>query len=144
MAEKNKDAAESAPAESAVVETAAPVAREATTTAPGRRGLPVLATVGIAVGGVVLAGALFGGGVLLGTALPGGPGGGPHGGPGMSQGMHDESSEGDGDRGPGQIKPGQPGQGQQGGPGMPGEGMPPLPGDGTELDAPIEPTPTAP
>jgi hypothetical protein len=65
----------------------------------------------------------------------------------MSQGMHDDSSQGegdrdgdrDGDRGPGQIKPGLPG-----GPGMPGEGMPPLPGDETDLDAPVEPAPTAP
>ncbi len=37
---------------------------------PARRGLPALAIVGLALGGVVAAGALFGGGVFIGAHIP--------------------------------------------------------------------------
>lgn len=96
-------------------EVVAPVAPAATYTAPPRR-LPGLAIAGITVGAVIVAGALFGGGILVGEHLSPARGGfGTHQGfPGGPNGF--------GNRGP--ITPGQGNdqRGWQGGPTGSGSG----------------------
>ncbi|MEP6481504.1 MAG: hypothetical protein ABJA94_05795, partial [Rhodoglobus sp.] len=82
--------------------------------------IPVIGIVGISVGAVVLAGALFGGGLAVGLTLP------THGQPGASQ--HQFSGGANGFRGPGPVVPGQGHRGNrnQGGTshGLPNQGGP--------------------
>jgi len=76
MATKSTPPAADEVTQDATVETAAPTATEV----PARRGLGALAITGIAVGGVIVLAATFGGGVLVGTVVD-------RGGPGMNQGQ---------------------------------------------------------
>ena len=118
MANKKNDTAETT-----VVGTAAPVAE--TPAAPAPVSVPVLVekrrsglvTAGIIVGAVGVAGALFGGGVLVGTHIPSGQSQqsqfGPGGFPGGPGGDRPEGGFG-GPNGGGGPGPAAPGQGQPG------------------------------
>lgn len=106
------------PAETVVTQPAAPVAQPV---AP-RRDLGGLAIAGIVVGSVLVAGALFGGGVAVGAQLPDGmtqsqPG------PGFGPGIDRDNDTGSLGFPGGDVRPGQPGAGQPG-MGQPHTGQP--------------------